>query len=204
MRSIKLSVLVLIGSIIGGMLAQPAAGYIRGALAQALTGCALAVTCSFTGTDTTIQFQVGFLGGAANFLQALGSLTTQPTTLVATGSDTNISAGITTKGNGCFVAGSGSNGPLFNACATYAVNNDGALQGLPSPSGSGLLPSQVGNSHYGIQLLGGTNNRTQPMVNMTPTSSSQSCQVNDMAWDTGFVYVCTATNTWKRATLATF
>ena len=38
----------------------------------------------------------------------------------------------------------------------------------------------------------------------TPSSSSATGVAGSMCWDTGFVYVCTATNTWKRAALSTF
>jgi hypothetical protein len=38
----------------------------------------------------------------------------------------------------------------------------------------------------------------------TPATSSATCTVGDEAHDASYIYVCTATNTWKRATLATF
>jgi len=37
----------------------------------------------------------------------------------------------------------------------------------------------------------------------TPAQAS-ACNSGEIAWDTGFVYVCTATNTWKRAALAAY
>lgn len=42
----------------------------------------------------------------------------------------------------------------------------------------------------------------QPIT--TPASSSATCTVGDSAWDTGFIYICTATNTWKRVALSSF
>lgn len=38
----------------------------------------------------------------------------------------------------------------------------------------------------------------------TPASAAAACTKDTIAADTGFVYVCTATNTWKRAALATW
>lgn len=38
----------------------------------------------------------------------------------------------------------------------------------------------------------------------TPSSSSAPCTTGTISWDTSFVYVCTTTNTWKRATLNAF
>lgn len=39
---------------------------------------------------------------------------------------------------------------------------------------------------------------------LTPTTSGQTCKAGSIQWDTGFIYVCTAANTWKRATLTAF
>jgi len=38
----------------------------------------------------------------------------------------------------------------------------------------------------------------------TPASSSAACTTGQLAWDTGFVYVCVGTNTWKRSALTTW
>jgi hypothetical protein len=38
----------------------------------------------------------------------------------------------------------------------------------------------------------------------TPASATATGTVGTIAWDTNFVYVCVATNTWKRAALTTW
>lgn len=38
----------------------------------------------------------------------------------------------------------------------------------------------------------------------TPSSASDTGTAGDIAWDTSFIYVCTATNTWKRVAIATW
>lgn len=38
----------------------------------------------------------------------------------------------------------------------------------------------------------------------TPSSSSASCTTGTVNWDSGFIYICVTTNTWKRVTLSTF
>jgi hypothetical protein len=38
----------------------------------------------------------------------------------------------------------------------------------------------------------------------TPSSSSDTCTQGAQEWDASYVYICTATNTWKRAALSTF
>lgn len=66
------------------------------------------------------------------------------------------------------------------------------------------------NSSIGIA----TSTPTQPLdingngmrieQSMTPSSSTASCNQGQIAWDTNYVYVCVATNTWKRASLSGF
>jgi hypothetical protein len=36
----------------------------------------------------------------------------------------------------------------------------------------------------------------------TPASSTDMGTAGDICWDTSYLYVCTATNTWKRIALA--
>lgn len=38
----------------------------------------------------------------------------------------------------------------------------------------------------------------------TPTSSSDTCTAGQLAWDSNFVYVCVATDTWKRSALSSW
>lgn len=38
----------------------------------------------------------------------------------------------------------------------------------------------------------------------TPASATATGTVGTIAWDTGFIYVCTATDTWVRAAIATW
>lgn len=50
-----------------------------------------------------------------------------------------------------------------------------------------------------VKVDGGLN-----VAQKTPASASATGTTGDVAWDTGFIYVCTATNTWKRAAVATW
>lgn len=38
----------------------------------------------------------------------------------------------------------------------------------------------------------------------TPASSSESCVTGSLTWDSSYLYICTGTNAWKRAALASF
>jgi hypothetical protein len=41
-------------------------------------------------------------------------------------------------------------------------------------------------------------------VPTTPASAAASGTIGTIAWDTGYLYVCTATNTWERVAIASW
>jgi hypothetical protein len=41
-------------------------------------------------------------------------------------------------------------------------------------------------------------------TSQTPASSSASGAAGEIAWDSNYIYVCVATNSWKRVALSTF
>lgn len=57
---------------------------------------------------------------------------------------------------------------------------------------------------YSAPLGGIRRNGNIYLPSAAPASSSGAGRAGEIAWDAGFVYVCTATNTWKRAALVTF
>jgi hypothetical protein len=71
-----------------------------------------------------------------------------------------------------------------------------------------------GTGTYAVNVGIGTTSPTQPLdVNgstvrvrqdRTPASSSEPCQKGEIAWDGSYVYVCVATDTWKRTALSSF
>jgi len=61
--------------------------------------------------------------------------------------------------------------------------------------GSGLTPTAVIDVDSDVIRL-----RTAK----TPASAAASGNAGDICWDANYIYVCTATNTWKRAALATW
>lgn len=38
----------------------------------------------------------------------------------------------------------------------------------------------------------------------TPASAADTCDQGEIAWDTDYIYICTATNTWKRSAITTW
>ena len=47
-------------------------------------------------------------------------------------------------------------------------------------------------------------NKVRISQTYTPASAAATGTTGTIAWDTGYIYICTASNTWKRATLATW
>lgn len=53
-------------------------------------------------------------------------------------------------------------------------------------------------------LLDVASNTVRVRTAKTPASASDTGNAGDICWDSGYVYICVATNTWKRAALSTW
>jgi hypothetical protein len=81
---------------------------------------------------------------------------------------------------------------ITNALERMRIDS-GGLVGVgvaPVLSGAGLL-------HIGGDVL-------RIGTSRTPASAGAAGNAGEIAWDSGFLYVCTATNTWKRVAIATW
>jgi hypothetical protein len=74
------------------------------------------------------------------------------------------------------------NGPICSSDASY---------GDLTSDGSGFLLSTKGST---LRII----------TPHTPAASNEAGYVGEHKWDTGYLYICVATNTWKRVALATF
>jgi len=99
--------------------------------------------------------------------------------LFSTGENSNTVAGVITKVARMYI---GSNGKV-------GVGGGFTPDTPPVLSGTGVL-----HVKGDIIRLEGTR---------TPAQAS-ACNAGEIAWDASFMYVCTATNTWKRASLAAY
>lgn len=57
------------------------------------------------------------------------------------------------------------------------------------------------NNGGDLAIVGDTMNIA---TSKTPASAGAACTQGDIVWDTNFIYVCVATNTWKRSAIATW
>jgi hypothetical protein len=94
-------------------------------------------------------------------------------------------------GTGLFLAASNVLGIATSGVQRLAVDSDGRfLIGTSSDSGGALL-----------QVNG---DRVRVGTAKTPASATATGTTGEICWDANYIYVCTATNTWKRAGIATW
>jgi len=92
---------------------------------------------------------------------------------------------------------------LAKAVASRLVN--AVSTGTLHVTGAATLDSTVAAGATTITgLLDVTNDTVRLRTAKTPASAAATGNAGDICWDTGFIYVCTATNTWKRVAIATW
>lgn len=75
--------------------------------------------------------------------------------------------------------------------------------------GSTVALSLLGNGNFGIGAvptapLDVNGNRMRIRTSKTPSSASDTGNAGEICWDSSYIYVCTATDTWKRVAIATW
>jgi hypothetical protein len=147
-----------------------------GAGTQTLLTLINANTTYATGLGPSVAFQVGTGTslGSLSYLMAGSSF--------SDGSRVNISNR---------AGGSGYFDLVVNGSERLRVDSSGRLLvGTSSDSGGALL--QVND------------NRIRIATANTPASAGATGTTGEIAWDADYIYVCTATNTWKRTAIATW
>jgi hypothetical protein len=128
----------------------------------------------------------------------------------ATTASTSTSSGALVVSGGVGVAGS------INA-GTTGANHSHVFTGGDLGSGSTILVARdsngtnqfiVGGSGV-VQItnslqLNGSANVLRIVNSQTPASASATGTAGTIAWDSSYIYVCTATNTWKRVAISTW
>jgi hypothetical protein len=115
-------------------------------------------------------------------------LTSTGNLLIGTTTDaTSLSGGLVINGSGTGAASSGT--------------NTGALRVTGGVGVSGAMNVGGGATFAGAVTVAGTVIHT---LSATPASASATGTVGTMSWDANYIYICTATNTWKRVAIATW
>lgn len=108
-------------------------------------------------------------------------------------------------------------GGAVNVTGQLVCTTNIAAGGILSSTGNtsvGAVLAVVGESHLNGDVGITTTSPTAPLdVNgntvrirtaRTPASASATGNEGDICWDSNYIYVCTSTNTWKRAALSTW
>jgi hypothetical protein len=131
-------------------------------------------------------------GAAGQFLQTDGSGNTSWVT--ASGAITGLTANALPRATSSSALG---NSSITDNGTTVSVSEPVAIS-----SGS-TNAIGIGTTNPGAALDINSNSLIIEIA-QTPASSSASCTTGTIAWDTNYVYVCVAANSWRRSALATF
>jgi len=139
-----------------------------------------------------------------------GSAANADLTLEGTSSGTKASSYVIVQPTGGSMVIGGSTGEYelelqnqgaSNLRLTFNVNDAGE-QVIASIDGAPGVYTQAPMRIYGSRIR--VNGVLSLMDSATPASASASGTAGDIAWDTSFLYVCTAASTWKRTALSTW
>lgn len=176
----------------------------------AVTGAAtLSSTLAVTGA-TTIGGNTAVTGTLSATTQVVAPLFGTTTAANVTFQRNGVSVGVLsaqglaiTHASNPFFSLTGANGPHYlevvgnDVRATVAGDNDFIIRtnsvNRVVIDSTGLAVTGTG-SFSGLVSVGGS----------TPASASASGTAGTVTWDSSYIYVCTATNTWKRAAIATW
>jgi hypothetical protein len=186
-----------------------------------------AVTCSSTLTMSTTSAEVITLGSGSGSSSAIGSSLGNLIKHQRYGYSTAYTAvqvGSSTRGIGFGIDPNTISGGQFNGNSTDFFFTRGTV----------FLVPNAGNTDWesALQISGGYGTANNPVVNIdatgltlpataagnliisagdlivttatTPASAAATGTVGTIAWDADYIYVCTATDTWKRVAIATW
>ncbi len=107
------------------------------------------------------------------------------------------------SGSGVSLAAGGDSSALLynqlNSHLAFGTNN--TERGRWTSDGKFLVGT---SSESGGSLLQVNDNRIRIATAKTPASATDTGVAGEICWDANYVYVCTATNTWKRTAIATW
>jgi uncharacterized protein YjlB len=143
--------------------------------------------------------QLSSSGGGLEYTRESGgqhwirSQTYGQTLIIGNSSNTSTSTGVILGGDGgvygvklkAGLASSGSQGSFIDV---KNISGGGDIELAPYGTGKVVISDDVLNVS----------------TSKTPASASATGATGDIAWDTNYIYVCTATNTWKRTAIATW
>lgn len=134
---------------------------------------------------------------------------TAPTTGVTPQVDSVITGGFNLS-----LRNAGTGGRAYYFCATHDLYGSGGgrliLLDNTTSTGSAALTLLSGKFGFGVgniaptAVIDSNGDTIRLRTSKTPASATATGNAGDICWDSSYVYICTATNTWKRAALSTW
>jgi hypothetical protein len=158
--------------------------------------------------DSTVTSQYGFaaantLTGATNnygFISALAAATGR-WNFYAAGTANNYFAGNVGIGSGVTAPASALEINAAAATSPFIAKINTSEVARIDSSGRLLIGT---SSNSGGALLQVNGDRVRVATAKTPASATDTGTAGEICWDASYIYVCTATNTWKRTAIATW
>lgn len=129
----------------------------------------------------------------------------------------NLTGNVTSTGSSSFtsiaVTGGTINGTQIGATSASAGTFTGiTVTGTATIATAAVSAGAIDGTNIGsttpdagtFTTLATTGDKVSVQTAKTPASAGASGTAGDIAWDTNYIYVCVATNTWKRALLSTW
>jgi hypothetical protein len=155
--------------------------------------------------NTAIGYQAGNVNGSGTGNTYIGQ---NAGLLVSSGSNNTFLG--RTSGDVCTT---GAENTIVGSLSDLAANNNSnsTIIGY-NVTGDGSNTTIIGNSSVTQTKLNGTTtsvgiisgNRLRIVTAKTPSSASDTGTTGDICWDSSYIYICTATNTWRRIAHATW
>lgn len=155
--------------------------------------------------------QVGGTASAVNSVWLRNGAAGNPTQIRAVGTDTDIGLGLASKGSGTisildggsytvaqFLPPSGVTANYFNFSSTVT----GGTPGIGVAGSDANIGVNIGTKGTGSVTVNG--NHAVNKTAAVPATATSTGIVGQVAYDSTWFYVCTATNTWRRAALSTW
>ena len=146
------------------------------------------------GVHTLYANTTGYLNVAIGSGYGNGALYSNTTGYLNTAVGSSAGGSITTGNSNIFIGGTAGN----NASQKVDVVNSIAIGEETYTTANNQIV--IGNTSVVSTIIRGLLNITTK----TPASAAASGIAGDIAWDASYIYVCTATDTWKRVAIATW
>lgn len=157
-------------------------------------------------TNNAIQFSISNTTSSVNYINVTGGVAGGIPTLSAQGADANISLSFAAKGTAQHQFWCGGTLQMTINGAANAVNCvyvNGSATGGSVVIGSSGTDANI-NINIAPKGAGLTYLNNPRIICAVPATALSPGVAGQIAYDAGFIYVCTAANTWVRAALATF